>query len=87
MERPETYKLAEYHNLYLEGESRGLDAGFIDKFLRENGFYNIEVDFHTGARRFKDLPLSLKVRFLFLKFQNYSMNSFMENVSLLARKK
>ncbi|MHA1291725.1 MAG: methyltransferase domain-containing protein [Promethearchaeota archaeon] len=81
------YEISEYHNLALKGEERGLDWDKLKEILIENYFTNIQPTFHWAGKTLKQLPLSLKIRFSFLKFQDYPRERFMENIMIVAQKK
>jgi len=81
------YDLAEYHNLALKEEERGIDANQLEKILVQNGFTDIQSTFHWAGKSRNQLPISLKMRFFFLKFQKQSLEHFMENIMMIAKKK
>ena len=80
-------KLAEYHNLYKQGEERGISFDQLKEILIKNNFINIQPTFHWAGKSLNQLPLSLKIRFWFLKFQDYPLERFMENIMIIAQKK
>ena len=77
---------AEFHNLAKE-EERGIDFDEIKRSLLENGFTNIQPTFHWAGNSLNQLPLSLKTRFFFLKFQDQPLERFMENLMIVTQKK
>ncbi len=77
---------AEFHE-QKKGEERGIDFDRLKGNLMKNGFDNIQPTFHWAGKSINQLPLSLKTRFFFLKFQDHPLERFMENLMIISQKK
>jgi ubiquinone/menaquinone biosynthesis C-methylase UbiE/uncharacterized protein YbaR (Trm112 family) len=77
---------AEFHNLRKE-EERGLDFEELKRSLIENGFTNVLPTFHWEGKSIDQLSLHLKTKLFFLKFQDYPVERFMENIMTTSQKK
>lgn len=80
------YEIAEYYNLALRGEERGLHWEKLKEVLIKNGFTNIQPTFHWGGKTINQLPFSSRIKFFFLKLQDNPIERFMENVMIIAQK-
>ncbi len=86
--RPELKEInakAEFHNLRREPE-RGIDFERVKRSLMENGFTNIQPTFHWEGKSLAQLPLSLKMKFFFLRFQDQPLENFLENLMIVSQK-
>jgi len=77
---------AEFHNLKKEGE-RGIDIDELKMSLIKNNFLNVQPTFHWHGKSIDQLSLHLRRKFFFLKFQDYPVERFMENIMIIAQKK
>jgi ubiquinone/menaquinone biosynthesis C-methylase UbiE/uncharacterized protein YbaR (Trm112 family) len=77
---------AEFHNMTKEKE-RGIDFDALEKSLIENDFINIQPTFHWSGKSIGQLSLPLRTRFFFLRFQDYPIERFMENIMIVTQKK
>jgi len=88
--RPEIknlYEKTEYHNIFLKADRRGIDVSAVKEILKKDNFTCINPVFHVNGRQIQKLPFSAKVRFFFLRYQNYPLERFTENVMFIANKK
>jgi len=88
--RPEIknlYEKTEYHNIFLKADKRGIDVDAVKEILTRNKFTGINPVLHVSGRQIRKLPFSVKVRFFFLRYQNYPPERFAENVMFIANKK
>ncbi|MCK4223701.1 MAG: methyltransferase domain-containing protein [candidate division Zixibacteria bacterium] len=77
---------AEFHE-QKKGAERGIDVDKLKGSLMKNGFSNIQPTFHWHGKSINQLSLPLRRRFSFLKFQDYPVERFMENIMIVAQKK
>jgi ubiquinone/menaquinone biosynthesis C-methylase UbiE/uncharacterized protein YbaR (Trm112 family) len=80
------YEKAEYRNLALRGEERGIDYDCLRESLIRSGFINIQPTFHWSGRSAGDLPVNLRVRLLLMRLQGHTIERAMENLMVIAEK-
>jgi ubiquinone/menaquinone biosynthesis C-methylase UbiE len=79
-------EMSECHNLGVKEEERGIDVERVKEVLAQRHFKAVEPAFHWAGRSIRELPLSARARFFFLRFQDYPPERYMENVRIIAQK-